>query len=243
MKLIIICFSFIFLYGFDSFEKNYYKLSPEEQREIFFNKMNEMFDNSFENILKEREFAQNFINEGAKTGFRNLDINGLKKLIELKNKYRINNLFNLDEYEKKINLIPKSMGIAQALVESATATSRFAREANNLFGEWTWGEKGLIPNERQEGKKHKIRIFDSLQESVDSYILNLNRHFAYEDFRSLRQSCFIQGKNITGIKAIENLHSYSENKNAYIEIIKKIIEKYELEKYDTLKTQSPFIKR
>ncbi|MDN2916957.1 glucosaminidase domain-containing protein, partial [Campylobacter jejuni] len=77
-------------------------------------------------------------------------------------------------------------GIAQALVESATGTSRFAREAHNLFGEWTWGEKGLIPDLSHPDKKHKIKIFDSLQDSVDSYVLNLNRHFAYEKFRDAR---------------------------------------------------------
>lgn len=39
-------------------------------------------------------------------------------------------LQNIKNVFKKI---PKSMGIAQALVESATGTSRFAREANNLL--------------------------------------------------------------------------------------------------------------
>lgn len=50
------------------------------------------------------------------------------------------------------------MGIAQALVESAMGTSRFAREANNLFGEWTWGEKGLIPDLRYPDKNIKLEF-------------------------------------------------------------------------------------
>lgn len=63
-------------------------------------------------------------------------------------------LQNIKTYSK----IPKSMGIAQALVESATGTSRFAREANNLFGEWTWGEKGLIPDLRHPDKNTKLKF-------------------------------------------------------------------------------------
>ncbi|RAU14251.1 mannosyl-glycoprotein endo-beta-N-acetylglucosamidase, partial [Streptococcus agalactiae] len=77
----------------------------------------------------------------------------------------------------------------------------------NLFGEWTWGEKGLIPDLRHPDKKHKIKIFDSLQDSVDSYVLNLNRHFAYEKFRDARAKFESEGKEITGLEAIKTLDS------------------------------------
>ncbi|EAI2229903.1 mannosyl-glycoprotein endo-beta-N-acetylglucosamidase, partial [Campylobacter jejuni] len=168
-----------------------------------------------------------------KTGFRTSNQINLEKLITIKNKYRIENLYDFAEYKKRIQKIPKSMGIAQALVESATGTSRFAREANNLFGEWTWGEKGLIPDLRHPDKKHKIKIFDSLQDSVDSYVLNLNRHFAYEKFRDVRAKFENEGKEITGLEAIKTLDSYSERKGYYINLITKIIKRYNLEKYDT----------
>lgn len=216
----------------NGFGENYYNLDTEQKRQIFIHKMNQMFNTSFENITKERAFIEAFFKDVYKTGFRNSNQVNLEKLIELKNKYRVENLYDFIEYKKRIQKIPKSMGIAQALVESATGSSRFAREANNLFGEWTWGEKGLIPDLRHPDKKHKIKIFDTLQDSVDSYVLNLNRHFAYEDFRTLRAKLAEKNKEITGLEAIKTLDSYSERKGHYINLITKIIKRYNLEKYD-----------
>lgn len=221
------------LLGIDGgFDETYYKLNLNEKRKIFVAKINKMLDIAFEKILKEREFALTFLEEGAKSGFRNLEQKDLNKLIEIQQKYRIKNLFDLRAYQKKINTIPKSMGIAQALVESATGTSRFTKEANNLFGEWTWGKKGLVPKERAKGKKHKIRIFDSLQESVESYLLNLNRHASYEKLRSLRLEYAQNNKALSGLEAVKTLETYSAIKGEYVRILTNVINKYDLSLYD-----------
>ncbi|EOL9710998.1 glucosaminidase domain-containing protein [Campylobacter coli] len=238
MKPIIIFLSLFLIPLFaddlkNGFGEEYYKLDIDQKRQIFFIKMNEMFDQSFKKIEQERAFIEAFFKDAYKTGFRTSNQTNLEKLITIKNKYRIENLYDFTEYKKRIQKIPKSMGIAQALVESAMETSRFAREANNLFGEWTWGEKGLIPDLRHPDKKHKIRIFDSLQDSVDSYVLNLNRHFAYEEFRNERAKFESEGKEITGLEAIKTLDSYSERKGYYINIVTKIIQRYDLERYNT----------
>ncbi|EKM0823279.1 glucosaminidase domain-containing protein [Campylobacter jejuni] len=238
MKPIIIFLSFFLIPLFaddlkSGFGEEYYKLDIDQKRQIFFIKMNEMFNQSFKKIEQEKAFIEAFFKDAYKTGFRTSNQTNLEKLIMIKNKYRIENLYDFTEYKKRIQKIPKSMGIAQALVESATGTSRFAREANNLFGEWTWGKKGLIPDLRHPDKKHKIKIFDSLQDSVYSYVLNLNRHFAYEKFRDARAKFASEGKEITGLEAIKTLDSYSERKGYYINLITKIIKRYNLEKYDT----------
>jgi len=224
------------------FQKDYYTLDNTQKRAVFFEKMNAMLDVSFEKLAQERAFVEAFLSQSAKQGFRISDTKALERLISLKQKYRIKNLFDLKEYQVKIAPIPKSMAMAQALLESATGTSRFAKEANNLFGEWTYGEKGLVPNQRSANQKHKIKIFDSLQESVDSYVLNLNRHYAYEEFREKRKEFSDKNQQISGLEAIKSLEAYSELKEDYIKRITKIITLYKLEKYD-LKPQSPFIKR
>ena len=239
MRQIIIFLSFISLIFANEFGENYYNLDAEQRKQIFFVKMNEMFDVSFENIKQERAFVEAFLNESAKNAFRIKNQKNLEKLVKIKNKYRVKNLFDLAEYQKRINFIPKSLGMAQALVESAVGTSRFAREANNLFGEWTWSGEGLLPQRRHTNKNHRIRIFDNLQQSVDSYVLNLNRHFAYEDFREARAKFLEQGKEIKGLDAIHSMHSYSENKN-YIKILESVIKKYELEKYDEIQKENLF---
>ncbi len=237
MRPIIIFLSFVSFFFASGFGENYHDLNSEEKKRVFFAKMNQMLDLSFENIRQERAFVEAFLRESAKNAFRIGSQKNLEKLIELKNKYRVERLFDLAEYQKKIAFIPKSLALAQALVESAVGTSRFAREANNLFGEWTWSGEGLLPQKRRANKNHRIRIFQTLQQSVDSYVLNLNRHFAYEDFREARAEFLERGRGIRGLDAIHSMHSYSENEN-YIKILEKVIKKYDLEKYDQIKEQN-----
>lgn len=235
LKQIIILLSFTPLFAFainGGFDENFYKASIEEKRKIFIKTINELLDKSFEKIKAERDFVDSFFEKNAKTGFRELKKDELNKLIELKEKYRVKNLFDYKEYKKRISTVPKSMGIAQAMVESATGTSRFTKEANNLFGEWTWGEKGIIPKQRAKGKTHKIRIFDSLQESVDSYLLNLNRNHAYEEFRELRAKFMQKNEKLSGLEAVKTLVNYSEIREKYVKILTTVIEKNELNALD-----------
>ncbi|EAJ6136008.1 mannosyl-glycoprotein endo-beta-N-acetylglucosamidase [Campylobacter lari] len=235
MKLIVILLSSVlflkaeFIAGFD---EQYYALSIKEKREVFIKKVNALLDVSFKEIEKEKEFIEFFFKEAIKNNFRKLNTNALQKLWFLKEKYRVKNLYDHKEYQVRIQKVPKSLAIAQAIIESATGTSRFAKEANNLFGEWTWGEKGLVPKERGEGKTHKIRIFDSLQESVDSYLLNLNRHDAYKEFRAWRWNAISENEKLDGKEAASHLEKYSEIKSNYTKLILSIIEQYKLDELD-----------
>ncbi|OCX42982.1 mannosyl-glycoprotein endo-beta-N-acetylglucosamidase [Campylobacter ornithocola] len=235
MKLIIILLSSVlflkaeFIAGFDEY---YYTLSIKEKREVFIKKISALLDVSFKEIENEKEFVESFFKEAMKNNFRKLNTVAMQKLWFLKEKYRVKNLYDLQEYRVRIQKVPKSLAIAQAIIESATGTSRFAKEANNLFGEWTWGEKGLIPKERSEGKTHKIRIFNTLQESVDSYLLNLNRHNAYKEFRAWRWSAISQNKKLDGKEAASHLEKYSEIKSNYTKLIVSIINQHKLNELD-----------
>ncbi|AJC89968.1 glucosaminidase domain-containing protein [Campylobacter subantarcticus] len=235
MKLIIILLSSVlilkaeFIAGFD---EHYYALNIKEKREVFIKKINTLLDVSFKEIEKEKEFIEFFFKEAMKNNFRKLNTNAVQKLWFIKEKYRVKNLYDLHEYRVRIQVVPKSLAIAQAIIESATGASRFAKEANNLFGEWTWGEKGLVPKERSEGKTHKIRIFDTLQESVDSYLLNLNRHDAYKELRAWRWNAISQNKKLDGKEAASHLEKYSEIKSNYTKLILSIIEQHKLDELD-----------
>lgn len=200
-------------------------------KEEFCNQISAMLDVSFEKLNEEREFAKDFIEKAFLNGFQGLNKDDLAKLSQIQTKYRIKNLFDFSEYYLKIQPIPKSMAIAQALVESGTGTSRFTKEANNLFGEWTFGKEGLVPNERLPGKTHKIRIFESLQDSVDSFVLNINRHRAYRYFRDKRLEAIKENKPM-GIHAVDDLKAYSENGEYYTNVVKSIIKKYDLLNFD-----------
>jgi Bax protein len=131
-----------------------------------------------------------------------------------------------EELLVKLNRIPVSLILAQAAVESSWGSSRFTRDGNNLFGMWTWGERGIVPERRDEGQTHKVRIYDSILDSVRSYILTLNRHTAYEPFRTVRQ------ESTDSLSLINGLKAYSSRGEAYIEELARVITYNDLQKYD-----------
>ena len=131
-----------------------------------------------------------------------------------------------------VDVIPSSIVLAQAANESGWGTSRFAREYNALFGEYTYDySKGVVPLSREEGKKYLVKSFDSINKSVQSYFQNLNTHYAYADFREVRK-VMRQQNNFSNIKLLVNeLDSYAADKN-YIKTINSIIDKNKLNQFD-----------
>jgi len=66
--------------------------------------------------------------------------------------------------------IPSELIVAQAIIETGWGTSRFANEANNLFG-------------IREG----LKVFKTKCDSVADYIRIINEVPAYAEFREMRQ--------------------------------------------------------
>jgi Bax protein len=133
-----------------------------------------------------------------------------------------------DELLRKIDIIPASLALAQAANESAWGESRFAQEANNLFGIWTYDQaKGLKPKNRETGKTHLVRIFDDIGASVRYYMHNLNSHPAYRELRQIRQRLRASGKDINGYALAAGLEKYSAQGQVYIELIRELIEQNE----------------
>lgn len=133
----------------------------------------------------------------------------------------------------RIDIIPPSLALAQAAKESGWGTSRFARLGNALFGQWTWSEDhGIAPKDRPEGSDHLVREFDTLLDSVEAYMLNLNRHAAYRELRSLRAGMRARGEEIDGSKLAMGLERYSELGMEYVERIQSMISFNELLAFD-----------
>jgi Bax protein len=126
----------------------------------------------------------------------------------------------------RVDTLPVSLIMAQAAIESSWGTSRFSELGNNLFGLWTWGEQGLIPAAREEGKNHKIAIYDSILGSVRAYHLTVNRLPAYRQLRKIR----LETQN--PLLMAEGLHHYSERGEDYVRELKSIIRYNQLDRYD-----------
>lgn len=139
----------------------------------------------------------------------------------------------LDVLLRRVDVVPASLALAQAAVESGWGTSRFAAQGNAIFGQWTTaGGKGLIPEGREEGKTHKIRAFDSLPDSVAAYLLNLNTHRAYRHLRSTRLMLREEGKRPDGLTLAAGLEPYSQRGEEYIDLMRSIIRVNRLQPLD-----------
>jgi len=153
-------------------------------------------------------------------------------LKKLANKYKFvsfnpNSLVDLNYLDTRVGVIPESLGIAQAAIESSWGKSRFSRQGNNYFGQWCFRKGcGMVPARRDKGKIHEVKSFKSPAEAVEAYIHNLNTHSAYKNFRLARKNL---GAKASGYKLSNYLDKYSAKGSKYGEIVRSIIKKNNLE--------------
>lgn len=134
----------------------------------------------------------------------------------------------------KLDVVPPSLALAQSANESAWGRSRFASEGNNYFGQWCFSEGcGIVPTGRPEGESYEVRSFDSVADSVRGYILNLNRHWAYERLRALRAQQRRLGEQITGVHLAGGLERYSARGFDYIDELRSMIWVNDFDKLDS----------
>ena len=140
----------------------------------------------------------------------------------------------IDRLLLKVDVIPPSLALAQAAMESGWGSSYFAQEGNALFGQWVWGDaQGILPRSRDEGKTHRIRKFEYLLDSVRSYMTNLNRHKSYKELRDRRAELRKHNLVLTGSALAPALADYSERGADYVGDILSIINYNDLNGLDS----------
>ena len=121
--------------------------------------------------------------------------------------------------------VPIEMIVAQAALESGWGTSRFALEANNLFGIRTYDKKvpHLLIEGRTKWKGWGVRKFNTKCQSVKFFIELLNNHPAYEEFRNTRTKMLVTGQALDAKILIKTLKAYSTTKD-YAERVNWIVD-------------------
>lgn len=125
---------------------------------------------------------------------------------------------------RRVDIIPPALVLAQAANESGWGTSRFAIEANNLFGIWTYeASAGLSPRQRGADARHYVRVYPSLQRAVGDYLHNLNIGHAYGALRRQRAAMRARGEAIAPLVLAGALERYSERGAEYVDDIRAMI--------------------
>jgi len=135
----------------------------------------------------------------------------------------------------RMDVIPVSLAIAQAAKETGWGTSRFALQGNALYGQWTYSDQGIKPEDADSSTTHKVMNFNELKLSVRAYQRNLNTHSGYKDFRMVRAILRDNNKDLDSLILADYLDKYAETGKEYVVILKKIIKQNNLKDFDDAK--------
>ena len=155
--------------------------------------------------------------------------------------YKIKNS-DISELKIRMDIIPVSLAIAQAAIESGWGTSRFALEGNALYGQWTWSDNGLTPLDN-DGGDHKVMQFKILTASIKAYKKNLNTHSGYIKFREARANLRSQNEKITGLKLTQYLNKYAATGKEYTKKLETTIKINSLSDFENSKLLSTGLRK
>ena len=128
---------------------------------------------------------------------------------------------------RRIDIIPVALALVQAAKESAWGTSKFAREGNNLFGQWCYSQGcGMVPARRSAGARHEVRVFASVCDAVIAYLHNINTGEPYRALRHIRATMRRAGKTPDAVSLADGLLFYSQRREAYVNEVKLMIHQY-----------------
>ena len=132
------------------------------------------------------------------------------------------------ELLSRLKTHPTSIVLAQAAIESGWGTSRFYKEANNIFGVWSYSENEsrIKAMEDREGQSVYVKKYDALPKSIVSYFKTIARG-PYSEFRAAREK-------ISEVSVlISYLEVYSELGEEYVKRLDQLIQYNKFEKYDS----------
>ena len=193
--------------------------------------------NTNTSIMQERRMV---INIEKKFARKELNKNETDEIIRLSKKYKLDyseiNTKLFRKLKQRINIIPVSLALGQAIIESGWGQSRFATEGNALYGQWTTSEdKGIIPQDRDEDKTHAVLKFKNLSESVEAYMFNINTHQAYYNVRVIRRiDERLKYTDPISMK-VKYLAAYAEIGDKYVDKLELIIASNNLQEFDRFK--------
>jgi len=129
-----------------------------------------------------------------------------------------------DKLLERVDAVALEVALAQSATESAWGQSRFAQQGNNFFGQWCYREGcGIVPEKRDTKAKHEVATFRSVNDSVSSYIKNINTGSVYAPLRKARKKDRSAGIQPDAIAQAGGLMRYSERREAYVKEIRAMI--------------------
>lgn len=186
------------------------------KKELFVNVLLPMILHENEIINKERKHLLELkkMADAGKT-LKHSDTFWLNKVCE---KYKMTRV-DFPELLRRVDIIPPSLALGQATIESGMGLSYAAIKKHSPFGMTV---------------SQKVKAYKNLSESVSAYVRNLNSNNAYKTMRKTRAELRAANKDIDGNVLIGDLLAYCEKGQPYIKQVRSAIKSNDLMKYDSL---------
>jgi len=200
------------------------------KKKSFINYMLKGIDKANSKICSERKTIELIQKDYDKNG--NISSSQAKDLKTISDLYKVNDKSpikeQLDQLSLRVDTLPKSFVLAQAILESGWGTSRFAVEHNNYFGLHCFdngcGAKAMYANVYMED-------FNDVSDSVFGYYYRLNTGTAFKKLRVIRKQDR-DDKNFLN-QLLDTLGSYSElGDKVYKSRLLNVIDYNNLKQYD-----------
>jgi len=201
--------------------------SIEERKSSFFAFLRPIVEAENRRVLAQRKRLLSTYSHHRRSGSLSAEdrewLDGLLKEYKLKGR-RIESEETWKTLIARVDIVPVELALVQAAKETGWGTSRFARLGNNMFGQWCFsGKRGIVPQQRPEGAVHRVAVFGSVNESVRSYIRNINTHPAYVEFRRLRAGQRLASLTPSGHALAAGLANYSSQRHQYVAEIRDLL--------------------
>ena len=191
------------------FPKEFFSLEDDEQRSTLFIKMLIPLALKLNiDLLNERKIIEDI---AQKNPSLNLNEDEIKTIEDKATKYDIftrlkgedRYRYLLSELLLRIDVIPPSIIIATAAIDTNYGASRAFKEGNSLYKILNWNtDKGLKPI-GEEDADYRLRTYPDIYSSIQDFALRVNSHpnFAFirhtrSTLRESAKSPQIQGRNI-----------------------------------------------
>jgi Bax protein len=175
-------------------------LSVKEKKKRFLVMMEKPLNRVYAKLLKQYEQTKQLIQQNPNHA----------KVVALRQRYKAK-----DNAALLIALKPhpKSVALAQAAMESAWGTSRFFKQANNIFGVWSFNknDKRIAASEKRGKQTIWLKKYDKIDQSIEDYYMTLSRSKAFKGFKRLNA----QSDYANPYLLVKKLDRYSEKGALY----------------------------
>ena len=197
--------------------KDFAKVKGKSKKQIFIDTLIPTIEKIRDKVEADKQYVISLIEKEVLTEEEKLYLNEMFTKYKVKSKSK-------KELVHKMVIPPTSFILGQASLESGWGSSKLAKEGNNLFAV----RSTLKDKERTVylGPNQFYKKYESMEESVEDYIMTLSRHSSYSNLRKA-----INNGEKTMV-LVKHLGNYSEVKNIYEQRLTQIITKNNLVKYD-----------